>query len=334
VLEETFMARRLRVLAALAALIIPSGLALAAEKVSVGVVNASSDLPFFIADARGYLKEEGIEANFIAFDSAAKMIAPLGAGQLDVGGGAAASGLYNAVERGIDIRIVADKARNENGFQSFLIRKALLDSGQVKGIADLKGRKVALAGGTGSTGSYWVATKLRQANLSLKDIDVVNLGFPEMVAAFETRAIDAAYPSAPATTQIKNAGTADYFGGITAPGASAVGTTFSGAFIKNRPDVARRVMVALVKGARDVQGANYLSPQNLKAYETYTATPVATLQTMDAYDFDPNLAPDAQTLDDMQRVFIDQGILQLPAPLPTSEYIDASFQQAAVQGLR
>src|SRR5919202_570559 len=119
-----------RVLLAAAAFLAGAATTLAADKVSVGLTNASTDVGLFVADAKGYFKEEGIELSFTPFDSAAKMIAPLGAGQLDVSGGAASSGLYNAVERGIDIRIVADKARNENGFQSFLIRKALLDSGQ------------------------------------------------------------------------------------------------------------------------------------------------------------------------------------------------------------
>jgi molybdate transport system substrate-binding protein len=46
----------------------------------------------------------------------------MGAGQLDVGGGAASAGLYNAVDRGITIKLVADKATNVKGapFQVFL----------------------------------------------------------------------------------------------------------------------------------------------------------------------------------------------------------------------
>src|ERR1700689_786468 len=84
----------------------------AADKVTIGVVNSSSDIALFIADAKGYYKDAGIEVTFNSFDSAPKMIAPLGIGQLDVGAGAASSGLYNAMERGIDLRVVADKARN------------------------------------------------------------------------------------------------------------------------------------------------------------------------------------------------------------------------------
>src|SRR5437763_12756621 len=79
------------------------------ETVTVGITNAATDAGFFIADKKGYFRAEGIEIKTTAFASAAGMIAPLGRAQLDVGGGTVAAGLYNAVEHGIQLRVVADK---------------------------------------------------------------------------------------------------------------------------------------------------------------------------------------------------------------------------------
>ncbi|HEY4318229.1 MAG TPA: ABC transporter substrate-binding protein, partial [Herbaspirillum sp.] len=76
--------------------------------VRVGLANASSDVGFFIADKKGYFKQEGLSVSFTPFDSAAKMVAPLGAGQIEVGAGSPSVGLYNAIARGIEIKIVAD----------------------------------------------------------------------------------------------------------------------------------------------------------------------------------------------------------------------------------
>src|ERR1700716_549601 len=75
--------------------------------VRVAIVNASSDVGFFIADKKGYFRQEGLDVSFVPFDSGAKMVAPLGNGQLEVGGGSGSAGLYNAIARGIDIKIVA-----------------------------------------------------------------------------------------------------------------------------------------------------------------------------------------------------------------------------------
>ena len=163
-----------------------SGQALAADKVTIGIVNAVSDGTLFIARDKGYFQAEGIEADFVEFDTGAKMVAPMGAGQLDVGGGAASAGLYNAFDRGIRIRIVADKATNVKGapFQSFLVRKELFDSGKVKGLADMKGRKVAITGAGGSDASV-LNEAMKSVGLKYSDVEKIYLGFPQHAPALQ-----------------------------------------------------------------------------------------------------------------------------------------------------
>jgi NitT/TauT family transport system substrate-binding protein len=85
-------------------------------EVTIGIVNSSSDVSFFIAEHQGYFRAAGIIPKYVVFDSGAKMNAPLGSGQLDVGGGGPSAGLYNAIARGIDIKIVADKGSQAKGF--------------------------------------------------------------------------------------------------------------------------------------------------------------------------------------------------------------------------
>src|SRR6266853_116968 len=116
-----------------------------AQALAVGTIGASSDSPFFIADKRGYFKEEGLTVKFIRFDSAAKAMAPLGTGELAVASGATSAALYNAVKRDVRLRIVADKAKNPPGygFESLLVRKDL--EGTIKSLADFKGRKIAIS---------------------------------------------------------------------------------------------------------------------------------------------------------------------------------------------
>jgi NitT/TauT family transport system substrate-binding protein len=77
-------------------------------KVALGQVGGLSDAAFFIAAEKGYFREQGIELEVSRFASAAQMVAPLGAGQLDVGGGAPSAGLLNAMAREVPLKIVAD----------------------------------------------------------------------------------------------------------------------------------------------------------------------------------------------------------------------------------
>jgi ABC-type nitrate/sulfonate/bicarbonate transport system substrate-binding protein len=95
--------------------------------VTVGIVNAVSDVPIFIAEKKGFFADEGLTVTTKAFPSAANMVAPLGAGQLDIGAGSVSAGLYNAVGRGIKLRVVADKASSQPGYGVNELLVAVID---------------------------------------------------------------------------------------------------------------------------------------------------------------------------------------------------------------
>ena len=117
-----------------------------AQTVTVGAASTISDAPIYIAEKKGFFRAEGIEVKVINFRSAADMVAPLGTGQLDAGAGSAGASLYNAVARGIRIRIVADKASSPPGYGAtkILVRKDLIDSGRYRVPRDLKGLRFAM----------------------------------------------------------------------------------------------------------------------------------------------------------------------------------------------
>ena len=124
------MLKHLLVVASAAALALGSAHAQEMKTVKVGTTNLSSDIGLFLAQKRGYFTEEGVKVELISFDSGAKMVAPLGAGDLDAAAGAASAGLYNAVNRGLKLKIVADKGTNISGYsyKALTVRKDLIDS--------------------------------------------------------------------------------------------------------------------------------------------------------------------------------------------------------------
>jgi NitT/TauT family transport system substrate-binding protein len=224
-----------------------------AQELTVGTIGASSDAPFFIADAKGYFAEQGLTVKFIRFDSAAKAIPSLGSGEVDVGSGATSSGLYNAVARGIGIKIVSDKARNAKGygFQAIMARTDLIDSGQVKSVKDLKGLKVAMSA-NGNSENAFMNYALVQAGLTYNDIDPVFLGFPNQIAAYANKAIDASLTVEPTVSELIKLGTAKKL--VTAdevfPDYQTAVVFYGPKFMQEQPDNARKFMVALVKAIR------------------------------------------------------------------------------------
>src|SRR5260370_11302957 len=59
----------------------------AADQVRIGIARTISDVGYYVADAMGFFHEEGLEVSITGFNSAAQMVAPLGTGELEVGGG-------------------------------------------------------------------------------------------------------------------------------------------------------------------------------------------------------------------------------------------------------
>jgi NitT/TauT family transport system substrate-binding protein len=227
-------------------------------KVRVGNVNTVSDVGIYIADKKGYFKAEGLDVEFVSFNTAARMIAPLGSGQLDVGGGTVSAGLYNAFSRKIGIRIVADKGSSRPGynFSTVMVRKDLVDSGRFKSFKDLKGMKIAVAAvGTGNAATLNQA--LKSAGLKFSDVTTIDLGFPDHLVAYRNKAIDAGVTNEPTATIAVREGVA-----VKADGNDALFKNhqtavllYADEFAKNRPDAALRFMRAYIRATRDYNDA-------------------------------------------------------------------------------
>src|ERR1700676_4681566 len=111
------MARIVTMAATLAGVMLAlAGAAPGADSVTVGTGGSASDAPFYIAQDRGYFKDENLDVKLLVLDSGAKVIAPLGTGELDVGSGALSVGFWNALTRGVKFRIVADRGHAEPGY--------------------------------------------------------------------------------------------------------------------------------------------------------------------------------------------------------------------------
>jgi len=222
--------------------------------VKVGITNVVADVGFYVADKRGYFAAENLKVDLVSFDAAAKMIAPLASGDLDVGGGGVSAGLFNAVARGVGLRIVADKSSSYLGVGTgaLMVRKDLVESGRYKTPLDLKGAKLALpAAGTATSTS--LQRFFSKFGMSLHDMDLVYLSFPQMVGAMRNKAIEAAFMTEPSVTTATRSGDAARVVGDDEmfPNHQIAVTLFSERFINARRDVAVRFMRAFLRGVRD-----------------------------------------------------------------------------------
>jgi NitT/TauT family transport system substrate-binding protein len=308
----------------------------------VGVSGASSDAIFYIADKKGYFKQESLSVTFTPFDSAAKMVAPLGSGQLDIGGGSASAGLYNAVMRGIDIKIVADKGSTPPGygFQPLLVRKDHITSGRYKTLKDLKGMKIA-GSAPGSASTSTLNEMLKTAGLKPSDVERVFMAFPQHVPALLNKAVDAAMTTEPSATRAVQSGAAVRIMGDDEiyPNHQLAVVLYAGTFIKSNPDAAKRFMRGYLKGARDyndaLKGGKIAGPTadeiiailteytNIKDPKVYRAiTPQGT---------NPDGRVHEESLKNDLVYFKDEG--QVKGNVTVEQVLDMSFVEAALKEL-
>jgi NitT/TauT family transport system substrate-binding protein len=305
------------------------------DKVKVAYVAIMNFAPLYVAIGRGFMAEQNIEVEMQKVASGSEAMAFLANGSLDAGGVGIQAATFNAFVKGFDLRIVASAALQpeKNGPTIIIVRKELQDSGKVKSIADLKGMKVAIAGGVGTTGAYFVAKALKEAGLTVKDIQIVNLANPDMQLAIENGAVDAALVGPPYSNQIIAGGKGVMLAQDTAPGAMTTVYMYSGKFIKERPEVAKRFMVALVKASRAMQGAAYLAPENIAAYLKYVTSTEDAIKKGKPQVYDPDLKVYIDSIKNMEEIFRWAGWTDYTEVIPEDKMADSSFEENAVKVL-
>jgi NitT/TauT family transport system substrate-binding protein len=315
----------------------------AADQVRIGVARTISDVGYYVADAMGFFRDEGLAVSIVGFNSAAQMVAPLGTGELEVGGGTVSAGFYNAVGRGIAMKIVADQAsiRPGYGFSSLLVRKDHVDSGRYKGYGDLKGMKVAVgAPGTGSASALNEA--LKQGGLQFSDADVVYLGFPEHLPAYRNKGIDASITNEPTMTRAIEQGAAVRVAGndVIYPGQQTAVMFFSDHFITNKRALAEGFMRAYIRGVRIYNDA--LKDGRLAGPRANDVIPILTRYTAikDESLFrrivpswvDPNGEVHVTSLKKDLDFFRELGLIE-KKDISVDAVVDSSFAKAAVARL-
>jgi len=167
-----------------------------------------------------------------------------------VGGGSPSVGLYNAIARGVNVKMVADRASGAPGY-IFFVRKDLIDSGAIRDYSDLRGRRIAIAA-RGTTAEVAVGRALEKGGLSLTDAEILEIPYPEMVVALTTGAIDVGVAPEPSPTIAVQRGVAVkwHTAHEIIPNQQGSVLVYTGALVDETPEVARDFMVAYILGAR------------------------------------------------------------------------------------
>jgi NitT/TauT family transport system substrate-binding protein len=311
--------------------------------VKVASAGIASDIGFYLAHKKGYFRAEGLDVSLTTLANSPQMIGPLGMGQLDVGAGTVAASLYNAVAQNIAIRAVADKGsmRAGYGFSGLLVRKDLVDSGRFKSFRDLKGMTIAV-GTFGSANSSAVNEALKRGGLAWEDANMVALTFPQHLAAYANKAIDASMTNEPTASQAVQDGLAVRFAGNDEiyPDQQTAVVLYSEIFARQRPQVASKFMRAYVKAIREyndaLKGGKIAGPnadEVISILTEYTFIKDARIhREITPAAIDPDVRMNLKGLRNDLQFFKERKLIQDPG-ITVERIVDTAFADAAVKEL-
>lgn len=216
-----------------------------------------SGAAFYIATERGYFQEMGLEPEFVTFESSAYMLPAVASGDVDVAGGIMTASFLNAVDRGLPIRIIADKGRNIAGASYFDLVRSTRVINEVQTLEDMRGRRVAITS-EGSVDHIFAELALRAAGLTEEEVEwVIIRDFGQITPALANGSVDVAMHIEPLITAGEAEGIVDRWIDATefAPDFQVAVALASPVFITDRQDAAQRFMVAYLKGLRDYHAA-------------------------------------------------------------------------------
>jgi len=228
--------------------------------IKVGISPVISSSGIFIAQEKGYFKDLGLNVEIIIFrSSGASMTILLSKGDLDVGGGNLSTGLWNAMNQGLDIKLVADKGHIEKGhsYIALIVRRDYVESGRFKDLHDLKGFKMGLTSLGGVSQQIVAERFLIKGGLQLSDVEFIKMSYSEMNVALANKAIDATVQLEPYVTKAESDGIAVKIAEVydVYPDQQSAAIFYSPQFIREYPRLAENFMVAYLKGIRDYDNA-------------------------------------------------------------------------------
>jgi len=306
--------------------------------VTVGTLGLASDAAIYIAMDKGYFAAQGLDVQDTRFDAGARLIPALAASQLDAGAGSPSAGLFNALQRNIPIEIVGDKGRagTDSSYMSLLVRKELLDSGAIKDYADFRGRKIASIANDNSN-VIQIDRMMRSVGLTYKDTEIVVLAGGDMIVALGNGSVDAGMVAEPIPTRAVAAGAAVRWKGSNEfyPDQQAAVLMYSPSFGKEKPEAARRFMLAYVQGLRTYYDAFFKSRNRADVVQILTRytslTDPRLFDEMVPFAVDPDGGVNVQSLTDDLDWLVREGLVQERPDL--SAHINTSYVDYAVSKL-
>jgi NitT/TauT family transport system substrate-binding protein len=299
--------------------------------VKLAHVGTFTGAPLYLARQRGYFAAEGLEVEPIGFKVSADVIPALATGEVDAAGLALNPALFNAVNRGIKLTLVADLASNQRGraTSALVIRKEVMDAGRYTRPEDLRGMTIGVPGPYTNV-HYYLALIAERHGFALEEINVTPVAMADSLLALRNGSLDGYFDIEPSPTIAAREGF-----GVRVIEADQVYEGYQssvvayGPSMTSRPDVATRFMVGYVRGLRDYLDAFFEGQDRERAIADIIREGIALPREIVAPGINPSGRLSLVSMEDVLNWWLKMGALTEKPDVRTM--VDESYLEQALQ---
>jgi len=287
------------------------------ENINISYVKLPLNMPSIVEKQKSMFEEEfekdGISVSFPEITEGSKMTQAIAAGSLDFCNALGGTSAILAAANGVDIKVIGTYSRAPKAF-TVMTREQGIES-----MADLKGKKIA--GPKGTILHQLLIAGLNEAGIPIDEVEFVNMGIPEAVAAMNSGNVDAALVAGPAVTKATSEGARILTTGEGLLDATIV-IAVSGKFMQENPEIVERYMKVHGRSL-DFMNGNRDETMEMAAKETGLS--IEDVEKMyDWYDFNPQITDkDVEELQKTQEFLIQNGMLE--KEIDINSIIDKSY---------
>jgi NitT/TauT family transport system substrate-binding protein len=311
-------------LAAFLTLAAPAACADQPLKATIGVLRLSSSAPVFIAQDKGYFRDEGLDIDLKFFDAAQPIAVATTSGDVDFGITAFTAGLYNLAGKGT-LKVIGGMSRDKPGYP--LIGYFASNKAYAAGLTapkDLAGRRIAVTQ-VGSSFHYALGLLADKYGFKLSDMKLVPLqSLSNAAAALKGETVDAALLPISTARPLVESGGAKLLGWVGDETPWQVGAVFASPKTLADKPLVTRLLAALARADREYHDVVLATVKDGKAdlddktrplleiIAKYTNLPVEQVVGNCAY-VDPDGRLDVNNVDNQikwlqEQGFVDKGL--------------------------
>ncbi len=301
-----------------------------ATEVRFGYIPVSIFAPIFVAYEKGYFAEYGIDMKLEPLPGGTDMVLLASTGDLDMAVSGVGPAFWNAANQGIGVEVVSPGHMEGNPVASpLMISKKACEEGTITSVADLAGKRVAV-NAPGAT-ELWLDLALETGGLSIEDVDLQYMSFPDAVVALDSSSLDASIIGEPLATQAEQQGLAVRLVSEL-PVEDIQPTMIFGntEWMAENPELAAGVVAGYIRASRDLT-ENFNDPVNLAIIQKYTDVPPELIAASVKPVYSTDGAINVGSLDQLQGFFHERGLLEYDEMMDPTSIINPTYVVAALE---